>query len=137
MIAPMKSLVLLLTGIALLAQTRDPSPLQTIVLTVTNSAGQIVPNLKQDAIVVEENGVRQEITRFSEESETPVSLGILIDKSASMRLPVAVVGQERVPAALLAADGAARVVVRLTKPQDEYLFMTFDEGLQVKQSFTT
>src|SRR5262245_15050180 len=120
MIAAMKSAVLLLTAIALLTQTRDPGQLQTIVVTVTNSAGQFVPNLKQDSLIGEEDGTRQQIAKFSEESDTPISLGILIDKSASMRLPVAVVGQERVPAALLAAVGAARVVIRLTKPQDEY-----------------
>jgi VWFA-related protein len=67
----------------------------------------------------------------------PISLGILIDKSASMRLPLAVQGKEKVSAALLAADGAARVLVKLMKPQDEFLLMTFDEGLKVKQAFTT
>ena len=77
------------------------------------------------------------VVSFSRDSDLPVSLGILIDKSTSMRLPVAVQGREKIPAALLAADGAARVVVRLMKPQDEYLIMLFDEKSSVKQSFTS
>src|SRR5207237_1069154 len=89
-----------------------------------------------DDFVVEENGVRQEIADFSQDSEVPLSIGILIDKSASMRLPLAVQGKDRVSAALLAADGAARVLVRLMKPQDEFLLMTFDDDLHVKQGYT-
>jgi VWFA-related protein len=111
--------------------------LQTLILTVTNNAGQYVQNLKQEDFILEENGVQQQLATFTAGSDVPVSLGILIDTSASMRLPVAVQGREKVPAALLAADGAARVVVRLSKLQDEYLVMTFDEGLRVKQSFTS
>ena len=111
--------------------------LQTVILTVTNSAGQYVPDLKSDDFIVEEDGVRQQVATFTRDSELPVSLGILIDKSTSMRLPVAVQGKEKVPAALLAADGAARVVVKLMKPQDEYLIMLFDDKFSVKQPFTS
>jgi VWFA-related protein len=130
----MKSLALVLTAVAFLSQT-SAQP-QTVIATVTNSAGQYVPNLKQEDFVLEENGVRQQLTKFSADSEVPISLGILIDKSTSMRLPVAVQGKEKVPAALLAADGAARVIIKLMKPQDEYLIMDFDEKLSVKQAFT-
>jgi VWFA-related protein len=98
--------------------------------------GRYVRDLKADDFVLEENGVRQQATGFAQDSEVPVSVGILIDKSASMRLPLAVQGKEKVSAALLAADGAARVLVKLMKPQDEFLLMTFDEDLKVKQNFT-
>jgi len=118
---------------------KDPASgtLQQIVITVIDDNGRYVRDLKADDFVVEENGMRQQITSFAQDSEVPLSLGILIDKSASMRLPLAVQGKEKVSAALLAADGAARVLVKLMKPQDEFLFMTFDEGLKVKQNFTT
>jgi len=66
--------------------------------------------------------------------DLPISVGILIDTSTSMRLPV---NRDKVPAALLAADGAARVVLKLTKPDDEYMIMTFNEKMSVKQSFTS
>jgi Ca-activated chloride channel family protein len=136
----MKSLALLLAVIAAvvpsLGQSSKPE-VQTVVLTVTNSAGQYVTNLKQDAFIVEEDGKPQRVETFREDPDLPVSLGILIDKSTSMRLPVATQGREKVSAALLAANGASRVVLRLTKPQDEFLFMVFDDKFDVRQSFTT
>jgi len=118
----------------LAAQSRQ-APTQ-VVVTVLDAMGHYVRDLKSDDFVVEENGVRQEVTSFTPDSEVPVSIGILIDKSASMRLPLAVSGKEKVSAALLAADGAARVLVKLMKPQDEFLLMTFDEDLHVKQGYT-
>jgi|GEM_PF-1116747 len=118
---------------------KDPAngTLQQIVVTVIDGNGRYVRDLKADDFVLEENGMRQQIASFAQDSDVPISLGILIDKSASMRLPLAVQGKEKVSAALLAADGAARVLVKLMKPQDEFLLMVFDEGLKVKQSFTT
>jgi VWFA-related protein len=80
--------------------------------------------------------VQQKITSFIQDSDIPLSLGILIDKSTSMRLPLYVQGKESVPAAILAAAGVARAVVRLMKPQDEFMLMTFDEKVQVKMNFT-
>jgi VWFA-related protein len=135
--------VLCFLTVALVLQSapsqKDPSngTLQQIVVTVLDDNGRYVRDLKADDFVLEENGVRQQVTSFTQDSEVPISLGILIDKSASMRLPLAVQGKEKVSAALLAADGAARVLVKLMKPQDEFLLMTFDEGLKVKQAFTT
>ena len=118
---------------------KDPAngTLQQIVVTVIDGNGRYVRDLKADDFVLEENGMRQQIASFAQDSDVPISLGILIDKSASMRLPLAVQGKEKVSAALFAADGAARVLVKLMKPQDEFLLMVFDEGLKVKQSFTT
>jgi len=117
-------------------QAKPTANMTQIVVTVLDELGRYVHDLKADDFVVEENGVRQEIASFMPDSDVPLSIGILIDKSASMRLPLAIQGKEKVSAALLAADGAARVLVRLMKPQDEFLLMTFDEGMKVKQGFT-
>jgi VWFA-related protein len=133
----MKPLALLLAVAAVLQSPKPGAQLETAIVTVTNGAGQYVQDLKQEDFVLEENGMPQQITKFSKDPDIPISVGILIDKSTSMRLPVAVQGREKVPAALLAADGAARVVVRLSKPSDEYLVMVFDEKLSVKQPFTS
>jgi len=130
------SLVLLLQS-APKPQAQVNGSVQQIVVTVIDDIGRYVRDLKADDFVVEENGVRQQITSFAQDSDVPVSMGILIDKSASMRLPLAMQGKDKVSAALLAADGAARVLIRLMKPQDEFLLMVFDEDLKVKQNFTT
>jgi len=136
----MKHLAGLLAVTAFLAQTGASAPqgrLQTLAVSVTNNAGQYVPNLKPEDFILEEDGVRQQVATFSADPDLPISLGILIDTSTSMRLPVTVQGREKVPAALLAADGAAKVVLKLTKPDDEYMVMTFNEKLSVRQSFTS
>jgi len=135
----MRSLAALLSLAAVLQQTpvqpAGPHP-QKVVLNVNDESGRFILNLRAEDFTVEEDGVPQKIAAFVQDSEIPISLGILIDKSTSMRLPLYVQGKERVPAAILAADGIARAVVRLMKPQDEFLLMTFDEKVQVRQNFT-
>jgi VWFA-related protein len=136
----MKPVLLSLAVATLLAQTPPSAPsgsMQTLAVTVTNSAGLYIPNLKAEDFILEEDGVRREVAKFSADPDMPISLGILIDTSTSMRLPVTLQGREKVPAALLAADGAAKVVLKLTKPDDEYMVMTFNEKMSVKQSFSS
>jgi len=127
-------------GLAALLQQAPVQPgkqhVQKLVLNVSDNSGRYILNLKQDDFIVEENGVEQKVTGFIEGSDTPISLGILIDKSTSMRLPLYVEGKQYVPAAVLAANRIGRAVVKLMKPQDEFLLMTFDEKLQVRQNFT-
>jgi hypothetical protein len=53
-----------------------------------------------------------------------------------MRLPLNVEGQKPVPAAMLIAGGVGRVFVHLMKDLDEFMLMTFDEGVKVKVNFT-
>jgi Ca-activated chloride channel family protein len=135
----MKSMAAVLALAALLQQAPappGPQHVQKLVLNVTGPTGRYILNLKQEDLIVEENGMEQKITGFIEGSDTPISLGILIDKSMSMRLPLYVEGKQSVPAAILAANRIGRAVVKLMKPQDEYLLMTFDEKLQVRQNFT-
>ena len=135
----MKSLAALLGLAAILQQApvqpSTPRP-QKLVVNVMDTSGRYILNLKQQDFIVEENGKEQKITGFVEGSETPISLGILIDKSLSMRLPLYVDGKQYVPAAVLAANRIGRAVVKLMKPEDEFLLMTFDEKVQVKQNFT-
>lgn len=134
----MKSLVALIGLLALLQQA-PPSPqtrVQKIVVNVTDNAGRFILNLKPEDFIVEENNREQKLVDFVEGSDIPISLGLLIDKSTSMRLPLYVEGREPVPAALFAATRIGRAVIRLMKPQDEFMLMTFDEKVQVRQNFT-
>jgi VWFA-related protein len=52
--------------------------------TVVDKSGKLVTNLKQDAFSVSENDVKQEILLFRRE-DIPVSMGLIIDNSGSMR----------------------------------------------------
>ena len=53
-------------------------------MTVTDKSGQLVTNLPQSAFQVYENGVLQQIKIFKRE-DVPVSMGLIIDNSGSMR----------------------------------------------------
>lgn len=135
----MKSLAVLLSLAAILQQAPvqpKQQRVQKLVINASDPQGRFILNLRQEDFIVEENGVQQKITGFMEGSDTPISLGILIDKSMSMRLPLYTEGKQYVPAAILAANRIGRAVVKLMKQGDEFLLMTFDEKVQVKQNFT-
>jgi VWFA-related protein len=86
--------------------------------TVRNSRGELVTSLGQDAFAVYENGRRQPIALFNR-SDEPVSLGLLIDTSGSMRTLT-----RRVEAASLA-------FVRASHPLDEVFVVKFAARPQV------
>jgi Ca-activated chloride channel family protein len=104
--------------------------LQQFVVTVRDSKGNLVRHLHPDDFRIEENGESQPVAFFTEGTDEHVSLGILIDISGSMALRSG--GMSR----LSAAEGAARVLMRLMKPQDEFMLMTFDNKFNVNRKFT-
>jgi Ca-activated chloride channel homolog len=53
-------------------------------VTVTDKSGRLVTDLPQSAFQVFENGVQQTIRLFKRE-DVPVSMGLIIDNSGSMR----------------------------------------------------
>ena len=80
--------LVILQAIAAARQTPAPFHAETrlVVLpaTVTNSRGEFVTDLDQRAFTVEENRKRQTITLFRRD-DVPISVGLLIDNSGSMR----------------------------------------------------
>src|SRR4030095_4793772 len=135
----MKSLIALASLVAMLQQAPvQPAGThaQKLVVNVNDAAGRFILDLGPQDFTVEEGGVEQKITNFKEGSDSPVSLGILVDKSISMRMPVYVQGKDYVPAALIAGKRIGLALVKLMRPDDEFILMTFDEKLQVKQNFT-
>ncbi len=58
--------------------------LVTLTATVFDAKDRYVTNLKKDDFAIFENDVRQEISFFSSDEQTPVSIGILFDTSGSM-----------------------------------------------------
>ena len=55
-----------------------------VTVTVTDAGGRLVTGLTKDDFQVWEDGVEQEVTQFTDE-RVPVSLGVLLDASDSMR----------------------------------------------------
>jgi VWFA-related protein len=105
--------------------------LQQVVVSVRDDQNRLVKNLRPENFTVEENGVQQTISHFVQDSDAPISLGILIDTSGSMaEKPSGTLS------ALRASVGATRVLMKLMKPGDEFQLMSFSNGFNIDQSFT-
>jgi VWFA-related protein len=83
-------------------------------VTVTDKSGRLVTNLPQSAFEVFENGVRQTIRLFKRE-DVPVSMGLIIDNSGSMR-------EKR-----QAVEMSALALVKDSNPQDEVIVVNFND----------
>jgi VWFA-related protein len=124
----MRILIGVLATAAVLAQQAPPPPddgkptvfrLDTRIVvchtTVVDRTGHLVTNLPQSAFTVYENKVRQDIRRFKRE-DVPVSLGLVIDNSGSMRNKLAQV------------KTAALALVKDSNPADETFIVNFNDA---------
>lgn len=85
-----------------------------VTVTVTDAGGRLVTGLAMDEFQVWEDGIEQEITQFTDQ-RVPVSLGVLLDVSDSMR------GQPMADA----REALDRFAGELLKPDDEVFVATF------------
>jgi Ca-activated chloride channel homolog len=90
---------------------------------VVDKQGHLVLNLPQSAFTISENGVPQEIKMFRRE-DVPVSLGLIVDNSASMHDKRA-----KVASAVLS-------LVAASNPEDEVFIMNFNEEASLVQEYT-
>jgi Ca-activated chloride channel family protein len=92
-------------------------------VSVFDPSGQIIKGLPRSAFTVFENDAKQEISVFRQE-DVPVSLGLVIDDSGSMRNK-----KDRVTSAALA-------MIKASNPDDEVFIITFSEEPELAQDFT-
>jgi len=125
-------LVALATAVTLTAQNqegftfRSGVELINVTATVTDDAGRFVSGLRKEDFTLYEDGVRQDVTHFSNE-RVPVSLGIVLDTSGSMT-------PDKMSAARSAID---RFVYDLLGTNDELFFMEFANRPDLVQDWTT
>ena len=93
---------------------------------VKDKKGGLIPNLPKDAFEIAEDGKPQTIKYFSAESQLPLTLGILIDSSAS---------QERVLAMEQEVGGA--FLGQILRDKDMAFVMDFNIGVSLLQDFTS
>jgi Ca-activated chloride channel homolog len=91
--------------------------------TVVNDKQQMVTTLDKSAFTVFEDGKQQNIISFRHE-DIPVSMGIVIDNSGSMREK-----RDRV-------NKAAINLVKSSNPQDEVFIVNFNDEYYLDQDFT-
>jgi VWFA-related protein len=90
---------------------------------VTDTRRHIVTNLDKNNFLVYEDGQPQTIVRFSRE-DVPVSIGIVVDNSGSMRTKRAAVTK------------AVLNLIQASNPQDEAFVVNFNDDSYLDQDFT-
>ncbi|HUJ24034.1 MAG TPA: VWA domain-containing protein [Bryobacteraceae bacterium] len=91
--------------------------------TVVDKSGHLVTTLPQNAFQVFENGVQQQVKLFKRE-DVPVSMGLVIDNSGSMRDK-----RQKVAAAALA-------LVKASNREDEVFVVNFNDDAFLDCDFT-
>jgi len=147
-------LVLLSAGLVLRAQTPAPPPqtpaqpaqpapppdaatsdenkyklavdveLVNVVATVLDENQKYMENLKKEDFTVFEDGKEQPVSFFSHDLRVPISVGVLVDTSGSMKHK------------LQQALQTVREVALSLSPQDEIFLITFNSDIEVRQHFT-
>src|SRR6202521_4413956 len=93
-------------------------------VSVSDKSGKLVMDLPQKAFKVFENGVEQPIKLFKRE-DVPVSLGIIIDNSGSMK-------EKRQKVETASLD-----LVKASNPQDEVFIVNFNDDAYLVVEFTS
>jgi len=100
-------------------------PLVNVAFSVRGATGNLVSGLTRDDFDIYEDGVRQEIRNFSSEQDTPLLLGLLIDRSGSQ---AGLEGQN--------FETAVAFLRRMLRPQDRALAVGFGDRLRLLNDFT-
>jgi Ca-activated chloride channel homolog len=106
------------------ATFRAEARLVVLHATVIDKDGKLVTNLPREAFRAYEDGKQQQLKVFRRE-DVPVSMGIIIDNSASMKNK-----REKV-------ETAAQSLVSASNPQDEVFLINFDDGVYRDVDFTS
>jgi len=93
-------------------------------VSVLDKSGKLVTDLQQKAFKVYENGVEQPIKIFRRE-DVPISLGMIIDNSGSMR-------EKRQKVETASVD-----LVKASNPQDEVFIVNFNDDAFLDVPFTS
>jgi VWFA-related protein len=99
--------------------------LVNVQFSVTDRRGRFIPGLKSEDFVLEEDGRRQEILHFARENELPLTIGMLIDTSPSVR---PVFDEEK--------ETAVAFLDSILRPNDLALVIGFDRSVTLMQDYT-
>src|SRR5947209_7614484 len=101
--------------------------LVNILFTVkTKKGGQLVPNLEQKDFKIFEDGKEQKIVAFARENDLPLTLGLLIDISASQGNLIEIERQ-----------AASQFFSSVLRKKDEAFLISFGRETQLLQDYTS
>jgi VWFA-related protein len=125
-------------GAALLAQappqTKPPDELPSITVdvdvvsilaSVRDKRGALVPNLQKDDFTILEEGKAQAIKYFTRETDLPLTIGLLVDVSGSQRNLIDI---ER--------NAASQFFSQVLRKKDEAFLISFGEETELLQDYT-
>lgn len=96
-----------------------------VLCTVRDRNGALVTDLNKDSFEVREDGKPQQIRYFARETDLPLTLGLLVDVSGSVRR---LVQAEK--------DTAERFLKQVLRPEDQALLTGFSSTVVLWQDFT-
>jgi len=97
-----------------------------VVASVRDKKGMLVSNLTKSDFVIDEDGRTQSITYFARDTDSPVTIGLLVDTSASQRR---VLAEER--------DASQVFLEDVLRPdQDKAFLIHFDREVELLQDLT-
>lgn len=129
---------LLALSTAVVARAQQEAPAQSsttlrvqtevvnVLAIVKDKKGRLIPNLTKNNFELTEDGVPQQIRYFSQETDTPLTLGILVDTSGSEQRMLGIEQEE--------AKAFVRQVIR---PKDLAFVMHFDLDVELLQDLTS
>jgi Ca-activated chloride channel family protein len=114
-------------------QAQDKQPvfsvdvrLVNVAFSVRGPSGNLVSGLTKDDFELYEDGARQEIRNFSRDLDTPLTLGLMIDRSGSQE---GLEGQN--------LETAAAFLRRILRAQDRALVVGFGNRIKLLHDFTS
>jgi len=95
-----------------------------ISITATQDGGRWIQDLRKQDLAVYEDGVQRPILGVQRDTDTPISIGIIVDTSGSMNWKLA------------AAEAALRHFIRTLNPRDQFFLIAFSNRAFLLQDFT-
>ncbi len=97
----------------------------SILASVRNKRGALVPNLEKDDFTILEEGKPQTIKYFTRETDLPLTIGLLVDVSRSQEN---LIGIER--------NAASQFFGKVLRKKDEAFLISFGEEAELLQDYT-
>jgi Ca-activated chloride channel homolog len=99
-----------------------------VIATVRNQAGELVGALAKDDFQVYDNGVPQEIAVFNKQTDTPLSVALMIDVSGSTAIDLKY--------ETTSASHFLHVLLAEGNPEDRVALYTFDDTVRLVQNYS-
>ena len=97
----------------------------SLLASVRDKRGSLVPNLEKNDFTILEDGKPQEIKYFTRETDLPLTIGLLIDVSGSQRNLIEI---ER--------SAATQFFSQVMRKKDEAFLISFGEEAELLQDYT-